>query len=199
MEFTGAIREAKKGAAELVVLAFLDDEPRHGYELTQLIVERSGGALTFNFASLYATLYKLACHLSELQESSTRRGASDEEARQIALDALNAASFLELSKRPRARHGGYLHDLRVAVRQLIGTPVVTTVAILSLALGIGANTAIFSLLNSLVLRALLVKDPHRLAILTDASAQGTDSWTYPIWRELQQRQLFHNAFAWGTE
>ena len=59
MEFTGAIREAKKGTAELVVLAFLDDEPRHGYELTQLIETRSGGALTFNFASLYATLYKL--------------------------------------------------------------------------------------------------------------------------------------------
>src|SRR5215212_2425864 len=59
MEFAGAIREAKKGAAELVVLAFLDDQPRHGYELTQLIEQRSGGALTFNFASLYATLYKL--------------------------------------------------------------------------------------------------------------------------------------------
>ena len=59
MEFSGAIREAKKGTAELVVLAFLDDQPRHGYELTQLIEERSGGALTFNFASLYATLYKL--------------------------------------------------------------------------------------------------------------------------------------------
>ena len=59
MEFSGAIREAKKGTAELVVLAFLDDQPRHGYELTQLIEERSAGALTFNFASLYATLYKL--------------------------------------------------------------------------------------------------------------------------------------------
>ena len=59
MEFSGAIREAKKGTAELVVLSFLDDAPRHGYELTQLIDERSGGALTFNFASLYATLYKL--------------------------------------------------------------------------------------------------------------------------------------------
>ena len=59
MEFSGAIREAKKGTAELVVLAFLDDEPRHGYELTQLIEERSRGTLTFNFASLYATLYKL--------------------------------------------------------------------------------------------------------------------------------------------
>ena len=43
----------------LVVLAFLDNEPRHGYELTQLIEQRSAGALTFNFASLYATLYKL--------------------------------------------------------------------------------------------------------------------------------------------
>ena len=59
MEFAGAIREAKKGTAELVVLAFLEDEPRHGYELAQLIEERSAGALTFNFASLYATLYKL--------------------------------------------------------------------------------------------------------------------------------------------
>jgi len=57
MEF--AIREAKKGTAELVVLALLADEPRHGYELARLIDERSAGALTFNFASLYATLYKL--------------------------------------------------------------------------------------------------------------------------------------------
>ena len=59
VEFAGAIREAKKGAAELVVLAFLEERPGHGYELTQLIEARSGGALTFNFASLYATLYKL--------------------------------------------------------------------------------------------------------------------------------------------
>jgi PadR family transcriptional regulator, regulatory protein PadR len=59
MEFGGAIREAKKGTAELVVLAFLEHEARHGYDLAQLIEARSGGALTFNFASLYATLYKL--------------------------------------------------------------------------------------------------------------------------------------------
>src|SRR6476660_7958291 len=59
MELGGAIREAKKGTAELVVLAFLEDQSLHRYELTQRIDERSGGALTFNFASLYATLYKL--------------------------------------------------------------------------------------------------------------------------------------------
>jgi DNA-binding PadR family transcriptional regulator len=56
---SGAIREAKKGAAELVVLALLEDQDRHGYDLVRLIDERSGGLLTFNFASLYATLYKL--------------------------------------------------------------------------------------------------------------------------------------------
>jgi len=54
-----ALREAKKGTAELVVLSLLDQQSLHGYELTKLIDERSGGALTFNFASLYATLYKL--------------------------------------------------------------------------------------------------------------------------------------------
>src|SRR5262249_36469901 len=59
MEFTGAIREAKKGTAEIVVLSLLENEPRHGYELARQIEERSGGALTFNFPSLYATLYKL--------------------------------------------------------------------------------------------------------------------------------------------
>src|SRR5882672_9312968 len=141
---------------------------------------------------------ELACHLAELQASAIRRGAFDDEARQIALDALNSATFLELSKRPRARHGGgYVHDVRVAIRQLIATPVVTAVAALSLALGIGANTAIFSLVNSLVLRTLPDKDPGQLAIL---SPQNNGAWTYPIWREVQQQpQLFASAFAWGQE
>jgi len=53
------IDEAKKGTAELVVLSLLETEARHGYELARLIEDRSGGALTFNYASLYATLYKL--------------------------------------------------------------------------------------------------------------------------------------------
>jgi PadR family transcriptional regulator, regulatory protein PadR len=54
-----AIREAKKGAAEIVVMSLLEHDDHHGYELVKLIDERSRGALTFNFASLYATLYKL--------------------------------------------------------------------------------------------------------------------------------------------
>src|SRR4051794_7919616 len=102
-------------------------------------------------------------------------GAAEGGARQMALGTLDPAPFLELSKRPRARRGGgYVHDFRVAARQLIGTPVVTAIAVVSLALGIGANTAIFSLVNSLSLRTLPVKDPQRLAMLTDDSPQGED-------------------------
>ena len=53
------LREAKKGSAELVILSLLEQTPRHGYDLAARIEEESGGALAYNFASLYATLYKL--------------------------------------------------------------------------------------------------------------------------------------------
>lgn len=53
------LREAKKGSAELVILAVLEDGPRHGYELAARIEQVSEGAIGYNFASLYASLYKL--------------------------------------------------------------------------------------------------------------------------------------------
>lgn len=51
--------ELKKGSAELLILALLEDEARHGYEIGKLIELRSGGTLTFHIASLYPTLYRL--------------------------------------------------------------------------------------------------------------------------------------------
>ena len=54
-----AIAEAKKGSAEVLILAIVDDDSHHGYEIAKLIEQRSGGDLTFTLASLYATLYRL--------------------------------------------------------------------------------------------------------------------------------------------
>jgi DNA-binding PadR family transcriptional regulator len=54
-----AIEEAKKGSAEVVILAIVEPEPHHGYEIAKLIEARTGGSLTFTLASLYATLYRL--------------------------------------------------------------------------------------------------------------------------------------------
>lgn len=52
-------RELKRGSTELLILALLEDEPRHGYEIARLIDERSNGTITFHTASLYPTLYRL--------------------------------------------------------------------------------------------------------------------------------------------
>jgi putative ABC transport system permease protein len=141
---------------------------------------------------------ELACHLADLQAAALKGGASEADARRRALDALSHASFLEVSKRPRARNmpTGYGHDLRFAIRQLRASPLVSAVAILSLALGIGANTAIFSIVNSLMLRPLPVREPQRLVTLT---MRDQGSWTNPIWEQIRDRhELFDSSCAWSA-
>ncbi len=52
-------RELKKGSAELLILSLVEDQPRHGYDIGNLIEQRSRGVLRFNVASLYPLLYRL--------------------------------------------------------------------------------------------------------------------------------------------
>jgi transcriptional regulator len=61
MRHIGAMldRERKKGSAELLILSLLEDQPRHGYDISRLIERRSRGVLRFNVASLYPLLYRL--------------------------------------------------------------------------------------------------------------------------------------------
>jgi predicted permease len=96
-----------------------------------------------------------------------------------------------------------MQDLRLAIRALRATPIVTTVAVLSLALGIGANTAIFSLVDSLILRALPVVEPQRLAVISDTRAVNGGfiaGWTYGVWDQIQKHaQPFDGASAWMTD
>jgi predicted permease len=91
-----------------------------------------------------------------------------------------------------------MQDVRLAIRSLVAAPVVSAVAILSLALGIGANTAIFSILESLLLRPLPVRDSARLALVVEGS-EGESVWTNPIWEQIRERRdLFDGAFAWSS-
>jgi predicted permease len=89
-------------------------------------------------------------------------------------------------------------DIGHALRALSSNPVVSIVVVLSLALGIGANTATFSIVNALLLRPLSVRDPERLVILGDAAVESR-SWSNPVWEQIQSRLgSFDGAFAWST-
>src|SRR5207247_7551860 len=92
-----------------------------------------------------------------------------------------------------------MHDLRDAWRALRATPIVSGVAILSLALGIGANTAIFSILDSLLLKPLPVREPHRLVLVGADDPYADASHSYAIWTEIRDRRLFDRPFAWATD
>jgi predicted permease len=99
------------------------------------------------------------------------------------------------------RHGGWLdevgRDVRYACRMFGRTPGLILVLVMTLALGIGANTAIFTIVNSLILRPLPVRDPARLVELL--SGPEGNAWTYPLWQEIQARSdLFGGVAAWGA-
>ena len=99
---------------------------------------------------------------------------------------------------PMTHNGEVWKDLLYGVRALRRSPVFTAAAVLSLALGIGANTAIFSLLNQVVLRSLPIANPERLvAVHGSYSGPGdsSSSWStnsesvfpYPFYRDLRDR------------
>src|ERR1700748_3929428 len=94
----------------------------------------------------------------------------------------------------------FLNDLRYGFRQLRKTPGFTAVCILTLALGIRANTAVFSVMNAVLLRSLPVADPTRVVYLNTSGAprggNNTGDWTtslsYPVYDALRQQ---HSALA----
>ncbi len=86
-------------------------------------------------------------------------------------------------------------DIRDAIRGLRKSAGVSAVVIGTLMLGIGANTSLFSIFNSLIVRPLPVRDPGSLALLTSGS------WSYPVWQQIKLREtdLFDGSFAWSRE
>jgi putative ABC transport system permease protein len=88
-------------------------------------------------------------------------------------------------------------DFRDAWRALRATPLVSLVAILSLALGIGANAAMFSIVDALVLRSLPVRHADRLTLLFDDVGRAS-YWSHPIWESIQRRpQLSDGSFVFS--
>jgi predicted permease len=150
-------------------------------------------------------------HLEEKIEDLMEDGLSREEAiRQAHREFGNVTLIEERSREvwqwPRLET--LFQDLRFGVRMLLKHKSFTAVAILSLALGIGANTAIFQLIDAVRLRMLPVKAPQELAEVRIADMKGarggfTLTWyptvTNPIWEQIREsQQAFSGIFAWGV-
>jgi predicted permease len=94
-----------------------------------------------------------------------------------------------------------LRDLRIALRSLAKAPVLTGVAVLSLALGIGANTAIFTLFDQVLLRLLPVSDPRSLVMVATrgshtGSNRGPNALSYPMFKDYRERnQVFDGVLC----
>ena len=127
---------------------------------------------------------ELASHLAMAEDEHVRRGRSPEEARRLArveLGGYDAAVERHRDARGLPTLDAVTQDLRYAMRSLRREPGFAAIAIAILALGIGANTAVFSIVNALVLRPLPFRDADRLVWITQASeTEGLSAQTYPV-------------------
>jgi predicted permease len=142
----------------------------------------------------------------ELEEEEQReRGLPPEEARRAALRAFGNPTLIR--ERTHLAWGwewleSFLKDIAYGLRSLLRSPALTAVALLSLALGIGANTAIFSFLDAVLLRNLPVQQPQQLVLLGTGAWGGnsdayavTELYSYPFYRELQKSNSVFSSTA----
>jgi predicted permease len=149
---------------------------------------------------------EMRLHVELRQEENARAGIGPTEARRAARRQFgNPPLWKEESQMAWGWDWPeqFVQDAIYGVRAMLRSPGVTIVALLSLALGIGANTAIFSLIDALMLRSLPVKSPQELVIFGDGLNNGTSDafpnnqlYSYPFFREMQKRnEVFSDVAA----
>jgi hypothetical protein len=166
------------------------------------------------FASRFSALFskrpleqemndELRSHIEMLFEEKVRRGMPREEARRAAMRSfggVDQAKEIYRDQRGLPMIENLLQDLRYGLRILLKNPGVTCVVVMSLALGIGANTAIFSLLNAVVLKSLPVPYAEQLVqfSFTDPGSGENSYMPYPYFERIRDKnQTLSGVFAFS--
>jgi len=144
---------------------------------------------------------ELEIHLEMLTEENIRRGMTPEEARRAA--RIRLGGHTQLKETNRELQGlpmleTFLQDARYAFRMLRKNPGFTAVAVLTLALGIGANTAIFSVVHAVLLKPLPYGNPDQLYNVFQAKPQegvGGTGWSYANFTELREQNRVFSEMA----
>ncbi len=142
---------------------------------------------------------EFAHHIAERRDELVKSGMNARDAESEARRKFGN----EMSQKERTRDVDLLAwldtcfaDVRYALRALRRSPAFALVAILSLALGIGANTAIFSLINAVMLKSLPVQHPEQLAAVAMGDFFADHNFSNPLWEQLRDRQdMFAGVFA----
>src|ERR1700722_4908178 len=149
---------------------------------------------------------ELRSHIEFAVEENLKRGMNAQQARTAALKEFGGMTQTQEDYRmqrglPLIEQVG--RDLRFAIRQLLKSPGFTMVALLTLALGMGANTAVFSLINGLLLRPLPVPHAEQLALLrlVESDSDPNDySFCAPFFRGLENlHEVFSDVFAYNGD
>jgi macrolide transport system ATP-binding/permease protein len=133
---------------------------------------------------------EIRAHLEMEIEQNIADGMSPEEAR---LAARRSFGSVALSKEDSRAMWGFAsleilwQDLRYGLRMLLKNPGFTTIAVLTLSLGIGANTAIFTLLDKMLIRPLPVEQPNQLVTFVEDASGTPGTFSYPMYAELRDR------------
>jgi predicted permease len=134
---------------------------------------------------------EIATHIEALAADYERRGLTRQAALQAARREFGNVTHMQETHRAHRTFpllDTFAQDLRYALRQMRANPAFAAAAVLTLALGIGANTAIFQLLSSVIYRPLPVPQPNQLALLKVRANGMLGDFSYPVYRQIAARQ-----------